>query len=98
LKWYAEFHKDKRVNDAIVTPSYPYKFKIKFSGCPMDCARAQRADIGFIGTLEGAPEVDSGLFRRFVEEGRVDPRDLVSGCPSGAITWDEERRDLRRWG
>ncbi|MCX8137836.1 MAG: sulfite reductase, dissimilatory-type subunit alpha, partial [Pyrobaculum aerophilum] len=55
LKWYAEFHKGKRVNDNIVTPNYPYKFKIKFSGCPFDCTRAvHRADFGFIGVWEGA--------------------------------------------
>ena len=95
LRWYAEFHKDKRINDAIATPSYPYKFKIKFSGCPMDCARAQRADIGFIGTWEGAPEVDQDLLRRRVESGELDPRELVAGCPSGAITWDEEKKELK---
>ena len=95
LKWYAEFHKDKRVNDNIVTPSYPYKFKIKFSGCPLDCARAQRGDIGFIGVWEGAPEVDQELLRRKIEAGEVDPEKLAANCPSGAITWDKERRELR---
>ncbi|MEM1616573.1 MAG: dissimilatory-type sulfite reductase subunit alpha, partial [Pyrobaculum sp.] len=95
LKWYAEFHKDKRVNDNIVTPSYPYKFKIKFSGCPLDCARAQRGDIGFIGVWEGAPEVDQEAFRRKVEAGEVDPEKLAANCPSGAITWDNERKELR---
>ncbi|RFA94182.1 sulfite reductase, dissimilatory-type subunit alpha, partial [Pyrobaculum aerophilum] len=87
LKWYAEFYKDKRVNDAIVTPSYPYKFKIKISGCPMDCARAGRGDIGFIGVWEGAPEVDQELLRRKIEAGEVDPAKLAANCPSGAITW-----------
>ena len=88
LKWYVEFYKDKRVNDAIVTPSYPYKFKIKISGCPMDCARAGRGDIGFIGVWEGAPEVDQELLRRKIEAGEVDPAKLAANCPSGAITWD----------
>ncbi|CCC81095.1 dissimilatory-type sulfite reductase subunit alpha [Thermoproteus tenax] len=88
LKWYAEFHKDKRVNDAIATPNFPYKFKIKFSGCPMDCARANRADLGLIGVWEGAPEVDQELLRRKIEAGEVDPKELAARCPSGAITWD----------
>ncbi|MFN7105402.1 MAG: dissimilatory-type sulfite reductase subunit alpha [Pyrobaculum sp.] len=95
LKWYADFHKDKRVNDNIVTPSYPYKFKIKMSGCPLDCARANRGDIGFIGVWVGAPDVDMELFGRKVEAGEVDPERLAAGCPSGAITWDKEKKELK---
>ena len=95
LKWYAEFHKDKRINDAIATPNFPYKFKIKFSGCPMDCTRANRADLGFIGIWEGAPEVDQELLRRKIEAGEVDPEKLAANCPSGAITWDKEKKELK---
>jgi sulfite reductase alpha subunit len=88
LRWYAEFYKDKRINDAIATPGFPYKFKIKISGCPMDCARANRADVGFIGVWEGAPEVDQELLRKKIEAGEVDPKELAARCPSGAISWD----------
>ncbi|MEM4439107.1 MAG: dissimilatory-type sulfite reductase subunit alpha [Pyrobaculum sp.] len=95
LKWYGEFYKDKRVNDNIVTPNYPYKFKIKISGCPFDCARASRGDIGFIGVWEGAPDVDLELFRKKVEAGEVDPVKLAADCPSGAIQWDAERKELK---
>ncbi len=95
LKWYAEFYKDKRVNDAIISPSYPYKFKIKMSGCPMDCARANRGDIGFIGVWVGAPEVDLELFRKKVESGELDPEKIVARCPSGAISWDKEKKELK---
>ncbi len=94
LAWYAEFHRDKRVNDAIATPGFPYKFKIKLSGCPMDCARANRADFGLVGIWEGAPEVDQEALRRKVEAGEVDPRRLEERCPSRAITWDERSRAL----
>ena len=95
LKWYVEFHKDKRINDAIATPNFPYKFKVKISGCPMDCARANRADLGFIGVWEGAPEVDQELLRRKIEAGEVDPEKLAADCPSGAITWDREKKELK---
>jgi sulfite reductase alpha subunit len=98
LKWYAEFHKDKRINDAIATPNFPYKFKIKLSGCPMDCARANRADFGLIGVWEGAPEVDQELLRKKIETGEVDPEKLAANCPSGAITWDKEKRELKIGG
>ncbi|WP_333639529.1 sulfite reductase, dissimilatory-type subunit alpha [Pyrobaculum aerophilum] len=68
---------------------FPFKFKAKFSGCPFDCTRAvHRADFGFIGVWEGAPEVDQELLRRKIEAGEVDPAKLAANCPSGAITWD----------
>jgi len=88
LRWFGEFKKDKRVHDAIAVPGFPYKFKIKFSGCPMDCARANRADLGFIGVWKGAPEVDQELLKKKIEAGEVDPKKLEASCPSGAITWD----------
>ncbi|CCC81096.1 sulfite reductase subunit alpha [Thermoproteus tenax] len=68
---------------------FPFKFKAKFSGCPMDCTRAvHRSDFGFVGVWEGAPEVDQELLRRKIEAGEVDPKELAARCPSGAITWD----------
>ena len=74
---------------------FPFKFKAKFSGCPFDCTRAvHRADFGFIGVWEGAPEVDQARFRELVERGVVDPVKLAANCPSGAIRWDAERREL----
>jgi len=88
LRWFSEFKKDKRVHDAIAVPGLPYKFKIKLSGCPMDCARANRADLGFIGVWKGAPEVDQELLKKKIEAGEVDPKKLEANCPSGAITWD----------
>ncbi len=78
------------------TQLFPYKVKFKFSGCPLDCATANsRADFAFIGTWLGAPEVDQGLLRKMIEEGKVNPKELVEQCPSKAITWDEERKELR---
>ena len=78
------------------TQMFPYKIKFKFSGCPMDCAMANsRADFALIGTWVGAPEVDQGLLRKMVEEGKINPKELVDSCPSKAIAWDEERKELR---
>jgi len=78
------------------TQMFPYKIKFKFSGCPMDCAMANsRADFALIGTWVGAPEVDQGLLRKMVEEGKINPKELVESCPSKAIAWDEERKELR---
>nr|AAC46135.1 dissimilatory siroheme-sulfite reductase alpha subunit [Pyrobaculum islandicum DSM 4184] len=95
LKWFTEFRKDKKIHDPIAVPGFPYKFKIKFSGCPMDCGRANRADLGFIGTWKGAPEVDQELLRKKIEAGEADPNDLVSKCAGGAISWDAEKKELK---
>lgn len=74
---------------------FPFKLKLKFSACPMDCARAaQRADFSFIGFWEGAPEVAQPLLRSRAERGEVDVRGLVERCPSRAIAWDEEKGEL----
>lgn len=95
LKWFTSFRSDKRIQDAIAVPGFPYKFKIKFSGCPMDCARANRADLGFIGVWKGPPEVDQELLKKKVEAKEVTIEELVAGCPTGAISWDAERKVLK---
>ena len=78
------------------TQMFPYKIKFKFSGCPMDCATANsRADFALIGTWVGAPDVDQGLLRKMIEDGKINPKELVESCPSKAITWDEGKKELR---
>ena len=75
---------------------FPFKVKLKFSACPMDCSRAvHRADFGFIGVWEGAPDVDQGLLRRKLEGDGLDVSEVVEHCPSGAIRWDEGKKELR---
>ena len=75
---------------------FPFKLKMKFSACPMDCARAaQRTDFALIGFWEGAPDVDQPLLKNKAETGEVDVRELVERCPSKAITWDEEKKALK---
>ena len=75
---------------------FPYKLKMKFSGCPMDCATSNtRSDFAFIGTWVGAPDVDQDALRSMVNSGKVDPQKLARDCPSGAMTWDSERREMK---
>jgi len=68
-------------------PQFPYKIKFKFSGCPLDCLKAQaRADYVFVGTWRGAPSIDEEKLGKWVEEGG-DVEGLVKACPTGAIEW-----------
>jgi sulfite reductase alpha subunit len=67
-------------------PTFPHKFKVKFSGCPNDCTRAsQKADLAVIGTWEGAPAVDGKELKAAfsADEDLLD--DISSTCPTNAI-------------
>jgi sulfite reductase alpha subunit len=75
-------------------PQFPYKIKFKYSGCPIDCLKAQaRADYVIIGTWRGAPDVDDEKLRQWIEEGG-DVEELVRSCPTRAITWDGSRLSI----
>jgi dissimilatory sulfite reductase (desulfoviridin) alpha/beta subunit len=48
-----------RVNERFFgTPTGHHKFKISFSGCPIDCSRTRGMDLGFQGTVEPALDED----------------------------------------
>src|SRR3989337_3744189 len=65
------------------TPTTHHKFKISFSGCPIDCARSREMDLGFQGMAE--PELvsemctASGLCVSSCEEKALT---MVDGFPS----------------
>ncbi len=74
------------IYEKISNQLFPFKVKLKFSGCPMDCSRAvHRADFGFIGTWEGAPEVDQALLKDKDKSGQISMEDLARNCPSSSI-------------
>ena len=58
----------------------PHKFKISFSGCPIDCARTSENDLGFQGAVK--PEWN--------EETCIGCRICSKACSEGAIESDEE--------
>lgn len=61
------------------------KFKMTFSGCPIDCTRAKCADLGFTGMIEPALDASActacGLCLR--------------ACKEGALTADADGRPVR---
>ncbi len=94
LMWWEETC--RRFVDWATYPQFPYKIKFKFSGCPLDCIKAQvGADYIVIGTWLGAPQIDQEEFRRMVKTGEVDPKEVVEACPTGALTWDESTLTLK---
>lgn len=82
--------------DEIHRPRWPYKSKIKASGCPNDCVAAiARADFTIIGTWKDSLRIDQAAVREYVKNG-FDIKSVVIGkCPTNALEWDEKATELR---
>lgn len=53
--------------DELHRPAFPYKFKMKFDGCPNGCvASIARSDISFIGTWKDAIKIDQEAVAAYV--------------------------------
>lgn len=94
--------------DEIHRPRWPYKFKIKISGCPNDCVAAiARADLTIIGTWRDTIQIDQEAVRgyvdgtvsidnRYPDKPKFDIKEFViDQCPTRALQWDEQRRELK---
>ncbi|MGD0855910.1 MAG: dissimilatory-type sulfite reductase subunit alpha [Dehalococcoidia bacterium] len=81
--------------DEIHRPRWPYKFKIKISGCPNDgVAAIARADFTIIGTWHDTLRIDHEEVRKYVKND-FDIKGLVTEkCPTKALTWDEKKSEL----
>ena len=80
------------VQDELHRPAFPYKFKIKASGCPNDCVAAiARADLSIIGTWKD----DIRMTRRRspnTPRGGLDIRATSCGrCPTRCMSWDGKK-------
>jgi dissimilatory sulfite reductase alpha subunit len=82
--------------DEMHRPRWPYKFKIKISGCPNDCVAAiARADFTIIGTWRDSLKIDQNAVREYVKGGMNIGRDIVARCPTNALEWDEKAQELK---
>ena len=70
----------KLVDEKFFGYELPHKFKISFSGCPMDCARTSEMDLGFQGAVK--PQWD--------ELTCIGCRICSKACMEGAIESDPE--------
>jgi sulfite reductase alpha subunit len=81
--------------DDMHRPALPYKFKMKFSGCPNDCMNAiQRSDMAIIGTWRDNMRTDEALARKwFTKHGLTElVNDVISRCPTKAIMLKETQK------
>jgi sulfite reductase alpha subunit len=75
--------------DEMHRPAFPYKFKIKCSGCPNDCvASIARADLSIIGTWKDDIRQDDRAVAEYAANGIDIQKDVCDRCPTKAMAWD----------
>lgn len=81
--------------DELHRPFFPYKFKIKFSGCPNDCVTAiARSDLSIIGTWKDDIQVDQNAVREYAEAGKDIKSDVCDRCPTKCIVWNGRELEI----
>ena len=81
--------------DELHRPMWPYKSKIKMSGCANDCvAAAARADISVIGTWRDSITIDQAEVKKYVDEGMNVQAAVVDKCPTHCMAFDAETCEL----
>lgn len=76
-------------------PAWPYKFKIKVSACPNDCAAATaRSDLAVVGVWRDALIIDQEAVREYVKKGFKLEENVIRRCPTWALDWDGEKQEL----
>jgi sulfite reductase alpha subunit len=82
--------------DEIHRPRWPYKFKIKASGCPNDCVAAiARADFTIIGTWRDSLRIDQKAVKDYAKAGFDIKGLVVDKCPTNALKWDAKTKRLK---
>ena len=76
--------------DELHRPAFPYKYKLKFAGCPNDCvASVARADMSIIGTWKDDIQVDTDRIQEYAAGADIDiQQDVADHCPTDCIGWD----------
>ena len=78
--------------DELHRPPFPYKFKIKCSGCPNDCvAAAARADLSIIGMWKDDIQQDDAAVTEYAAGGLDIQKNVCDQCPSRCMSWDGEK-------
>ena len=82
--------------DEMHRPPFPYKFKIKFAGCPNDCvASIARADLSVIGTWKDEIQQDDAAVAAYAAGGLDIGKDVCERCPSRCMSWDGQKLSIQ---
>ncbi len=75
--------------DELHRPAWPYKFKIKASGCACDCVAAiARADLSIIGTWKGNIQIDQTEIKKYADSGMNIQSEIIDMCPTNCMSYD----------
>jgi sulfite reductase alpha subunit len=81
--------------DELHRPMFPYKSKIKISGCPNDCVAAvPRSDISIIGTWRDKIRVDAEAVAEYASNGIDIQAEVIDLCPTKCMSWDAGSKTL----
>jgi sulfite reductase alpha subunit len=81
--------------DELHRPMFPYKSKIKISGCPNDCVAAvARSDISVVGTWRDNIRVDPDAVAEYATNGIDIQAEVIDMCPTDCMKWDAEAKTL----
>ena len=76
-------------------PMFPYKSKIKISGCPNDCVAAvARSDISVVGTWHGDIPIDPEAVKQYADDGLDIQAEVIELCPTGCMRFDAAAKTL----
>jgi sulfite reductase alpha subunit len=82
----------REYQDELHRPPFPYKFKMKFSGCGNDCVAAiARADLSVIGTWKDDIRQDDQAVAEYAAKGLDIQRDVCDRCPGKCMAWDGKK-------
>jgi sulfite reductase alpha subunit len=78
--------------DELHRPAFPYKFKIKMSGCPNDCtASIARSDLSIMGTWKDEIQVDQAEMAAYAKAGKDIQAEVIEMCPTLCMKWDGKK-------
>jgi sulfite reductase alpha subunit len=77
-----------KFQDELHRPAFPYKFKIKVSGCANDCvASIARADMSIIGTWKDSIRIEQAEVKNYSKSMNI-AEEVVGMCPSKCMSFD----------
>jgi len=81
--------------DELHRPMWPYKSKIKFSGCANDCTSSiARSDCSVIGTWRDTLIIDPVAVKEYVANGFPIKSQVCDKCPTSCLTYNKESQEL----
>ena len=76
-------------------PMWPYKSKIKISGCPNDCVSAKaRADFSVIGTWRDGIIIDQAAVAEYADKGMDIQTQVCDYCPTSCMKYDADKKTM----